>query len=207
MESVCMRRVCGKRIKATYGFNTVDIVVVDRCEACADFDLDLSPGAFEKLGPTSQGRLHGMRVSRSSEYFTHPLLLTPIPPEFSITWQQWQFVWFDSESDPPKKLKENPPLSLAITLFIIILICLPIWTAIAAAASYLSICLLLGLRSPQQTFVTPRFWKWTSFIRSFTILQFLSHSHQKSSSVVDPKPSYVTQKNSVRTNRAGLGKK
>ncbi|KAH9810537.1 Non-catalytic module family EXPN, partial [Melampsora americana] len=56
--------ICGKRIKATYGSNSIEVVVVDRCAGCSHFDLDFSPGAFSKLGSPDQGRLHGMQVSK-----------------------------------------------------------------------------------------------------------------------------------------------
>lgn len=53
--------ICGKHIRATYGSNSIDVVVVDRCTGCSHFDLDFSPGAFAKLGSPDQGRLHGMQ--------------------------------------------------------------------------------------------------------------------------------------------------
>lgn len=36
------------------------VKVVDRCGDCATYDLDLSPTAFSKLAPTSEGRLEGV---------------------------------------------------------------------------------------------------------------------------------------------------
>ncbi|KDQ18238.1 hypothetical protein BOTBODRAFT_185591 [Botryobasidium botryosum FD-172 SS1] len=52
--------VCGRRIKANYGGRSVTVTVVDRCEACAFNDLDLSPTAFENLAALSVGRLSGV---------------------------------------------------------------------------------------------------------------------------------------------------
>lgn len=36
---------------------TIDVTVVDTCEGCAQFDIDLSPGAFQALAPLSAGRI------------------------------------------------------------------------------------------------------------------------------------------------------
>ncbi|KDQ18240.1 hypothetical protein BOTBODRAFT_29581 [Botryobasidium botryosum FD-172 SS1] len=52
--------VCGRRIKANYAGKSVTVTVVDRCEACAFNDLDLSPTAFQALAPLAQGRLSGV---------------------------------------------------------------------------------------------------------------------------------------------------
>ncbi|KDQ18247.1 hypothetical protein BOTBODRAFT_29592 [Botryobasidium botryosum FD-172 SS1] len=52
--------VCGRKIKANYAGKSVTVTVVDRCEACAYNDLDLSPSAFEKLSALSAGRLNGV---------------------------------------------------------------------------------------------------------------------------------------------------
>ncbi|KAH9456065.1 hypothetical protein MJO28_006077 [Puccinia striiformis f. sp. tritici] len=52
--------ICGRKVKATYQGNSVEVEVVDRCVACAVHDLDFSPAAFAKLGAMEKGRLHGM---------------------------------------------------------------------------------------------------------------------------------------------------
>jgi hypothetical protein len=49
--------ICNKHIKATYGNTSVIVQVTDRCEGCAERDLDLSPSAFMQLAPLSYGRL------------------------------------------------------------------------------------------------------------------------------------------------------
>jgi len=49
--------VCGRRIRATYGGNSVTVVVLDRCGGCQPYDLDLSPTAFSQLASQYVGRL------------------------------------------------------------------------------------------------------------------------------------------------------
>ncbi|CAG8591420.1 1226_t:CDS:1 [Paraglomus brasilianum] len=51
--------LCGKKIAVTVGSKTVTVTMVDRCEACGPNDIDLSPGAFNKLAKPSQGRVRG----------------------------------------------------------------------------------------------------------------------------------------------------
>ncbi|KAB2580585.1 putative riboflavin aldehyde-forming enzyme protein [Lasiodiplodia theobromae] len=55
--------LCGMKIRARR-FNedvnaerSVDLTVVDRCTGCEPTDLDVSPGAFEKLAPIASGRV------------------------------------------------------------------------------------------------------------------------------------------------------
>ncbi|KAF8760871.1 Non-catalytic module family expn protein [Rhizoctonia solani] len=55
--------ICGRKIKATYGGNSVTCTVVDRCVGCKKDDLDFSRGAFDKLASQSLGRLQGMEWS------------------------------------------------------------------------------------------------------------------------------------------------
>ncbi|KAF8606405.1 hypothetical protein BDV93DRAFT_344537 [Ceratobasidium sp. AG-I] len=43
----------------TYGGKTIRVGIVDRCEGCALWDLDLSPSAFQQFAPLSTGRLFG----------------------------------------------------------------------------------------------------------------------------------------------------
>ncbi|RGP63615.1 hypothetical protein FLONG3_9828 [Fusarium longipes] len=51
---------CGKNIKLKGEAGEVIVTVVDRCEGCADNDLDVSPSAFEKaMGSQSKGRVQG----------------------------------------------------------------------------------------------------------------------------------------------------
>lgn len=49
--------LCGKKVRAFYGDNSVDVTVVDRCEACSYNDLDFSPSAFSQLASQSLGRI------------------------------------------------------------------------------------------------------------------------------------------------------
>ncbi|CAF9925453.1 MAG: hypothetical protein HETSPECPRED_005841 [Heterodermia speciosa] len=55
--------LCGHRIRATRfdegrgEVRSLVLVVVDRCEACAAGDIDLSPGAFEQLEDPEKGRV------------------------------------------------------------------------------------------------------------------------------------------------------
>ena len=51
---------CGKGITLTVGGKSVKVKVVDKCGGCGPNDVDLSEGAFEKLGSKSAGRIHGM---------------------------------------------------------------------------------------------------------------------------------------------------
>ncbi|KAF5231543.1 hypothetical protein FANTH_13346 [Fusarium anthophilum] len=52
--------VCGKTITLQGDAGTVTLTVVDRCEACKDTDLDVSPAAFEQaIGPKDIGRGKG----------------------------------------------------------------------------------------------------------------------------------------------------
>lgn len=54
---------CGRRIRATRRRNgvngnvTADVTVVDRCTGCKLYDLDFSPGAFDKMADESLGRV------------------------------------------------------------------------------------------------------------------------------------------------------
>ena len=40
---------------------SVTVAITDRCEACAEWDLDFSPSAFSQLADESLGRLSGMK--------------------------------------------------------------------------------------------------------------------------------------------------
>ncbi|KAF8463747.1 hypothetical protein JB92DRAFT_2838864 [Gautieria morchelliformis] len=42
------------------GGKTVTVTVEDKCAGCAQFDLDMSPAAFDQLADPSVGRLHGV---------------------------------------------------------------------------------------------------------------------------------------------------
>ncbi|QRW02098.1 hypothetical protein RhiLY_01095 [Ceratobasidium sp. AG-Ba] len=43
----------------TYNGKTIRVGIVDRCEGCALWDLDLSPSAFQQFAPLASGRLYG----------------------------------------------------------------------------------------------------------------------------------------------------
>ncbi|KAK6465825.1 RlpA-like double-psi beta-barrel-protein domain-containing protein-containing protein [Scheffersomyces coipomensis] len=49
--------LCGKKIRATYQSNSVEVTVVDRCTGCQYYDLDFSPSAFSQLADQSLGRI------------------------------------------------------------------------------------------------------------------------------------------------------
>ncbi|KAH6847738.1 RlpA-like double-psi beta-barrel-protein domain-containing protein-containing protein [Chaetomium sp. MPI-CAGE-AT-0009] len=51
--------LCGRRLRASYSGKSVDVTVVDRCEACNSGDLDLSPAAFQALADLSLGVIQG----------------------------------------------------------------------------------------------------------------------------------------------------
>jgi hypothetical protein len=48
---------CKRKIKACRGSKCVVVTVVDRCEGCKYFDLDMSPAAFDKLADEKLGRV------------------------------------------------------------------------------------------------------------------------------------------------------
>ncbi|KAG8784758.1 hypothetical protein FRC12_018316 [Ceratobasidium sp. 428] len=43
----------------TYGGKTIRVGIVDRCEGCSLWDVDLSPSAFQQFAPLATGRLYG----------------------------------------------------------------------------------------------------------------------------------------------------
>ncbi|RKP31393.1 hypothetical protein METBISCDRAFT_1989, partial [Metschnikowia bicuspidata] len=49
--------LCGKKINAYHEGKTVEVTVVDRCEACDERDLDFSPTAFTELADQVRGRI------------------------------------------------------------------------------------------------------------------------------------------------------
>jgi len=54
--------VCGRKVRATYKGNSVEVEIRDRCTACALTDLDFTPTAMQELDPNylQDGRLFGM---------------------------------------------------------------------------------------------------------------------------------------------------
>ena len=52
---------CNRKIRATrkkgQGNVTVDVTIVDRCTGCKPYDLDFSPGAFERMADQALGRV------------------------------------------------------------------------------------------------------------------------------------------------------
>ncbi|KAF8511099.1 RlpA-like double-psi beta-barrel-protein domain-containing protein-containing protein [Gautieria morchelliformis] len=48
--------VCGRKVQATApGGKTVTVSVEDKCASCTQFDLDMSPAAFDQLADESVG--------------------------------------------------------------------------------------------------------------------------------------------------------
>lgn len=54
---------CGRKLTATYQGKSVTVTVTDRCEGCAEYDLDFSPSAFDQLADPSAGRISGVEWS------------------------------------------------------------------------------------------------------------------------------------------------
>ncbi|KAF8481499.1 hypothetical protein JB92DRAFT_2765003, partial [Gautieria morchelliformis] len=53
--------ICGRQIQATApGGKTITVTVEDKCAGCAQFDLGMSPAAFDQLADPRVGRLHGV---------------------------------------------------------------------------------------------------------------------------------------------------
>ncbi|KDN40270.1 plant expansin [Tilletiaria anomala UBC 951] len=51
--------LCGKMIDVSYGGKTVRVKIVDRCEGCQEYDVDLTTTAFSQLADLGVGRLSG----------------------------------------------------------------------------------------------------------------------------------------------------
>ncbi|KAH6610011.1 expansin-like protein [Trichoderma cornu-damae] len=50
-------RPCGRKLRVTYKGRSVVVTVVDRCDGCAENDVDLSPAAFRNvIGDMGIGR-------------------------------------------------------------------------------------------------------------------------------------------------------
>ncbi|KAG7099291.1 hypothetical protein E1B28_001150 [Marasmius oreades] len=52
--------ICNKKIRAHYNGNSVDLTIVDRCDGCAMYDIDMTPSAFTVLASKDLGRLSGV---------------------------------------------------------------------------------------------------------------------------------------------------
>ncbi|KAG8732974.1 hypothetical protein FRC10_000504 [Ceratobasidium sp. 414] len=52
--------VCGRTADITYNGKIIRVGIVDRCEGCALWDVDLSPSAFQQFAPLATGRLYGV---------------------------------------------------------------------------------------------------------------------------------------------------
>jgi len=55
--------ICGKQLTATFQGKSVTVTIVDKCVGCAEFDLNFSPTAFDKLSKESVGRIHNVTWS------------------------------------------------------------------------------------------------------------------------------------------------
>lgn len=52
--------LCGRTIRVSKNGRSADVKIVDRCEGCKEFDLDLSPAAFKDVvGDLGVGRTTG----------------------------------------------------------------------------------------------------------------------------------------------------
>jgi Lytic transglycolase len=56
----CHTLHCAKFLFLTAGGKSMTVRVEDKCVACAEFDLDMSPVAFNTLANPLVGRLHGV---------------------------------------------------------------------------------------------------------------------------------------------------
>ncbi|GLB36782.1 putative lytic transglycolase [Lyophyllum shimeji] len=75
--------ICGKMATVNYGGKTIRVAITDKCYACALYDLDLSPTAFNMLADPSIGRLHGAEWTLDGT--TPPPTTTPPPPPPTTT--------------------------------------------------------------------------------------------------------------------------
>ncbi|KAJ5807353.1 hypothetical protein N7447_010809 [Penicillium robsamsonii] len=50
--------LCGRLIHIQRGNRGIDVTLVDRCEGCGEFDVDVTRGVFEQLGNLDEGRVH-----------------------------------------------------------------------------------------------------------------------------------------------------
>ncbi|KIJ38749.1 hypothetical protein M422DRAFT_69007 [Sphaerobolus stellatus SS14] len=63
-DSMGSAAVCGRQISlTTQDGHSVTVTVEDRCTGCAEFDLDLTPSAFQQLASLDVGRLQGVSWS------------------------------------------------------------------------------------------------------------------------------------------------
>lgn len=49
--------LCGRPIHIQRGDRGIDVTLVDRCEGCGEFDIDVTRGVFEALGNLDEGRV------------------------------------------------------------------------------------------------------------------------------------------------------
>lgn len=59
------KNVCGRTASVTYNGKTVTTMIRDRCEACKEGDIDVTPVVFQDLAPLSAGRVPGVSWSLS----------------------------------------------------------------------------------------------------------------------------------------------
>ncbi|KIJ40170.1 hypothetical protein M422DRAFT_230335 [Sphaerobolus stellatus SS14] len=52
--------ICGKQAQVTYEGKTITVTITDRCTACAMYDLDFTPTAFQNLADLGAGRISGI---------------------------------------------------------------------------------------------------------------------------------------------------
>ncbi|KAG7665182.1 uncharacterized protein J8A68_001238 [[Candida] subhashii] len=49
--------ICGRKVRAYYQGNSVEVTIVDKCMGCAPHDLDFSPAAFRQIADQDLGRI------------------------------------------------------------------------------------------------------------------------------------------------------
>jgi hypothetical protein len=55
--------LCGKMISINYLGKTWQAKIVDTCQGCAEGDIDMSQGFFNKVTNNGDGRVHGIEWS------------------------------------------------------------------------------------------------------------------------------------------------
>ncbi|KAI1088900.1 barwin-like endoglucanase [Rostrohypoxylon terebratum] len=50
-------KVCGRKIKISYGGKSATATVTDKCPECLSGSIDVSPSVFKELAPLAKGRV------------------------------------------------------------------------------------------------------------------------------------------------------
>lgn len=74
------KAACGKTATISYNGNTTAATIIDRCEACAPDDIDVTPVVFQELAPTPSGRVPGVAWGYVLMYATDLLKSPTVSP-------------------------------------------------------------------------------------------------------------------------------